>query len=95
MGRYRLPFTPVSSTMASHACSVEAESAEVTPLQVLPPMVPALRICGPPTMSTASPSTLIFSMMMGLCVMWEKVVSEPMRMFSSSSMLMPRMESIF
>ena len=39
---------------------VDAESAEVTPLQVLPPMVPALRIWGPPTMSTASPRTLIY-----------------------------------
>ena len=34
---------------------MEAESAEVTPLQVLPPMVPMLRIWGPPTWSTASP----------------------------------------
>ena len=95
MGRYRLPFTPVSSTMASHAWSVDAESAEVTPLQVLPPMVPALRICGPPTISTASPSTLIFSMMMGSWVMWEKVVSEPMRIFSCSSMQMPRISLTF
>ena len=56
---------PVSSTMASQAWSVEAESADVTPLQVLPPMVPALRICGPPTMSTASPRTLMYFWMMG------------------------------
>ena len=91
MGRRRTPFLPVSSTMASHACSVEAESADVTPLQVLPPMVPMLRICGPPTMSTASPSTLMYFRMMGSRVMWEKLVSEPMRMFPSSSMQMPRM----
>ena len=44
MGTRRTPFLPVISTMASHAWRVEAESAEVTPLQVLPPMVPALRI---------------------------------------------------
>jgi len=74
---------------------VEEESAEVTPLQVLPPMVPMLRIWGPPTISTASPSTLIYCWMMGSRVMWEKLVRLPMRMFSSSSMLMPRMESIF
>ena len=47
--------------MASYAWRVEAESAEVTPLQVLPPMVPMLRIWGPPTMSTASPRTLMCS----------------------------------
>ena len=35
-------------------------AALVTPLQVLPPMVPMFRICGPPTMSTASPRTLIY-----------------------------------
>ena len=88
-----MPFFPVSSTMASHACSVEAESALVTPLQVLPPMVPMFRICGPPTMSTASPRTLIYFWMMGSRVMCEKLESEPMRMFSSSSMLTPRSSS--
>ena len=79
--------------MASHAWRVEEESAEVTPLQVLPPMVPMLRIWGPPTMSTASPSTLMYFWMMGSRVMWEKLVREPMRMFSSSSMRTPRSSS--
>ena len=65
MGTRRTPFLPVISTMASQAWRVEAESAEVTPLQVLPPMVPALRIWGPPTMSTASPRTLIYSWIRG------------------------------
>ncbi len=38
-------------------------------------------------MSTASPRTLMYFWMMGSRVMWEKLESEPMRMFSSSSML--------
>ena len=45
-------------------------------------------------MSTASPSTLMYFWMMGSRVMWEKLVSEPMRMFPSSSMQMPRMASM-
>ena len=73
---------------------VEALSALVTPLQVLPPMVPAFRIWGPPTMSTASPSTLMYFWMMGSRVMWLKLVREPMRMFSSSSRETPRILSM-
>ena len=73
---------------------MEAESAEVTPLQVLPPMVPALRIWGPPTMSTAWPRTLIYFWMMGSRVMWLKLVREPMRMLSSPSRVTPRISSM-
>ena len=90
MGTRRTPFLPVISMMASQAWRVEAESAEVTPLQVLPPMVPALRIWGPPTMSTASPSTLMYRWIRGSAVMWLKVVRLPMRRFSWSSRDTPR-----
>ena len=55
-----LKVQPRPVSLAYEASSVDAESADVTPLQVLPPMVPALRIWGPPTMSTASPRTLIY-----------------------------------
>ena len=60
IGTRRGPFSPVSSMTASQAKRVEAESALVTPLQVLPPMVPAFLIWGPPTRSTASPRTLMY-----------------------------------
>ena len=94
MGSRRTPSGPVSSTTASQASSVDAESALVTPLQVLPPMVPMLRICGPPTRLTASPSTGIFSWMMGEAAMWEKLVSEPMRIAPSPSKVTPRSASM-
>ena len=35
---------------------MDAESAEGTPLQTLPPIVPMLRTCGPPIVATASAS---------------------------------------
>ena len=94
MGSRRTPFSPVSSTTASQAKRVEAESALVTPLQVLPPMVPALRIWGPPTMSTASPRTLIYFWIMGSLVMRLKLVSDPMRMVPSASRATPRSASM-
>ena len=93
MGCRRLPSGPVSSTTASQARRVEAESAEVTPLQVLPPMVPMFRIWGPPTWSTASPRTLMYFWMRGSRVMWEKLVREPMRRVPSSSSETPRSSS--
>ena len=48
----------------------------MTPLQVLPPMVPAFLIWGPPTRSTASPRTLMYFWMMGSLVIWLKLVRE-------------------
>ena len=79
----------VSSTIASHACSVLALSALVTPFEILPPIVPMFLICGPPTMSTASPSTFICSFISGSLVMCEKLVSGSILSVPSSSMLMP------
>ena len=73
---------------------MEAESAEVTPLQVLPPIVPMLRICGDPTWSTASPRTLQYFCTSGSRVIWEKLVSDPILRFSSSSIVTPRSASI-
>ena len=57
MGTIRQPAGPRRCIRTSRAIRVGAESAEVTPLQTLPPMVPTARSWGPPAKSVASPST--------------------------------------
>ena len=59
---------------------VEAESAEVMPLQTLPPMVPAARSWGPPAWSTASPSTGMQRRMTGSEATPRNVVRGPISM---------------
>ena len=89
MGRRRTPSGPVSSTTAFSAKRLEAESAEVTPLLTLPPMVPTFLIWGEPTWSTAQQRMGMRDCRALLLVISEKVAAPPMTMVPSSSIRMP------
>jgi hypothetical protein len=58
---------------------VDAVSALVTPLQMLPPSVPMLRSCGPPAVIRRLAEHGHILLKSGLFVAWEKLVIGPMR----------------
>ena len=62
---------------------------DVAPLQIFPPIVPVLRICGPPTISTASPNMGTSFWIVGSLVICENAVAAPIHRSPFSRIFTP------